>query len=148
MRTENAMLGLEEKESMEQWTRRVGKWKIYGNLVTTQGHWNQCSGISDESFSIFIIHVCLHFKVHSRWRVGFHHCWNLLINSFLVTMRMKVGSLASLSGLRIRCFHELWCRPVAAGPIRLLAWELLYATHMTLKRKKKKEREKERNWCL
>ena len=28
----------------------------------------------------------------------------------LGTMRMQVRSLASLSGLRIRCCHELWCR--------------------------------------
>ena len=28
----------------------------------------------------------------------------------LVSMRMRVGSLASLSGLRIRCCHKLWCR--------------------------------------
>ena len=29
----------------------------------------------------------------------------------LGTMRMRVQSLASLSGLRIRHCHELWCRP-------------------------------------
>ena len=28
----------------------------------------------------------------------------------LVSMRTQVQSLASLSGLRIRCCHELWCR--------------------------------------
>ena len=28
----------------------------------------------------------------------------------LGTMRFRVQSLASLSGLRIRCCHELWCR--------------------------------------
>ena len=28
----------------------------------------------------------------------------------LVSMRMEVRSLASLSGLRIRCCRELWCR--------------------------------------
>ena len=28
----------------------------------------------------------------------------------LVSMRMQVRSLASLSGLGIRHFHELWCR--------------------------------------
>ena len=28
----------------------------------------------------------------------------------LVSMRMRVGSLASLSGLRIWCCHKLWCR--------------------------------------
>ena len=28
----------------------------------------------------------------------------------LVSMRTRVRSLALLSGLRIRCYHELWCR--------------------------------------
>ena len=28
----------------------------------------------------------------------------------LVTMRLRVQSLASLSGLRIQCCPELWCR--------------------------------------
>ena len=28
----------------------------------------------------------------------------------LGTMRLRVRSLASLRGLRIRCCHELWCR--------------------------------------
>uniref|UniRef100_A0A8D1GE86 Beta-2-microglobulin n=1 Tax=Sus scrofa TaxID=9823 RepID=A0A8D1GE86_PIG len=29
----------------------------------------------------------------------------------LVTMRLGVQSLAKLSGLRIWCYHELWCPP-------------------------------------
>ena len=29
---------------------------------------------------------------------------------WLASMRTQVRSLASLSGLRIRCCHELWCR--------------------------------------
>ena len=50
----------------------------------------------------------------------------------LVFMRTQVGSLVLLSGLRVRCCHELqcrlqmwlwlWCSPVAAAPIHLLAW--------------------------
>ena len=28
----------------------------------------------------------------------------------LGTMRLQVRSLASLNGLRIWCYHELWCR--------------------------------------
>ena len=57
-------------------------------------------------------------------------------------MRTQVRSLALLSGLRIRCCHELWrrlqtwlgsqvtvavVRLVAAALIRPLAWEPLYA---------------------
>ena len=30
--------------------------------------------------------------------------------TWIVSMRMWVGSLASLTGLRIRCCRELWCR--------------------------------------
>ena len=52
-------------------------------------------------------------------------------------MRTWVGSLASLSGLRIQLFHELWSRPAAAGLIQSLAWELPYATSAALKRKNK-----------
>ena len=39
-------------------------------------------------------------------------------------MRLRVQSLASLSGLRIWCCRELWCRPVAVALIQPLAWEL------------------------
>ena len=31
----------------------------------------------------------------------------------LGNMRLRVRSLASLSGFRIRCCHELWCRSQA-----------------------------------
>ena len=70
----------------------------------------------------------------------------------LVSMRMQVQSLVSLSGLRIRHCHEcgigrrqgldsellwLWCRPVATAPIPPLAWQLPHATPTALKRKKK-----------
>ena len=63
----------------------------------------------------------------------------------LVTMGLQVRSLASLSGLRIRCYRELWCKSqtqlrshVAAAPICPLAWEPPHATGMALKKKKKK----------
>ena len=39
---------------------------------------------------------------------------------------------------------QLWHRPEAADPIRLLAWKLPDATGTTLKRQKKKERRNER----
>ena len=60
----------------------------------------------------------------------------------LVSMRTRVPSLASLSGLRIQRCREhdaargqgsdptslwLWYRPAAATPIQPLAWELLNA---------------------
>ena len=72
----------------------------------------------------------------------------------LVSMRMRVRSLASLSGSGIWCCHELWCRSqmwlgspccgcdigcqLAVAPIRSLAWEVLYAAGAALKSKKKK----------
>ena len=36
--------------------------------------------------------------------------------------------------------HWLRCRLAAAAPIRLLAWELTYATGSALKRKRKKQK--------
>ena len=68
----------------------------------------------------------------------------------IVSVRMWVQSLASLSGLRIPCCHKLqiglgcgsslvwlwlWFRPAAAGPVQTLAQELPYATGVTLKTK-------------
>ena len=70
---------------------------------------------------------------------------------WLVSMRTQVPSLASLSGLRVWCCHELWCRlktwlrscialvwcrPAAAAPFQPLAWELPYAEDEALKRNK------------
>ena len=72
----------------------------------------------------------------------------------LVCMRMRVRSLASLSGSGIQRCHELWCksqtrsdptllwlwwRPAAAAPIGPLAWESPYAVGAALERKKKKD---------
>ena len=72
--------------------------------------------------------------------------------TWLVSMRMQVWSLASLSGLRIRRCHGvdhrhgsdpmlllLWHRLAAVAPIRPLAWEHPYAAGMTTKSKKKEE---------
>ena len=53
---------------------------------------------------------------------------------------MQVQSLALLSGLRIRCCHEPWCRSAAVAPIQPLAWELPYAAGMALKSKTNKQK--------
>ena len=73
-------------------------------------------------------------------------------------MRLRLQSLASLSGLRIRvamtcgigrrCGSDpallcLWCRLAAVALIRPLAWKPPYATGAALKSKKKKGRKKE-----
>ena len=73
----------------------------------------------------------------------------------LVSMRLQVPSLASLSGLGILHCHELWCRsqtvsdlvllwlqyrPAAVAPIRPLAWESPYAMGATLKSKNKNKK--------
>ena len=70
----------------------------------------------------------------------------------LVSMRMRVRSLASLSGsgicIAVSCGVDhrlgsdpallwLWCRLATAAPIQPLAWELPYAAGVVLKRKKK-----------
>ena len=62
-----------------------------------------------------------------------------LTNPTRILMRTLVRSLVSLSGLRIRCCHELWCRLAATARIRPLVWELPYAEGLALKRKKKKD---------
>ena len=70
---------------------------------------------------------------------------------------MQVGSLATLSGIRIWCCRETWCRsqmglgyhvavavgrPVTAALIQPLDWEPLYAVGAALKRQKKKKKKK------
>jgi len=75
----------------------------------------------------------------------------------LGTMRLRVRSLASLSGLRIQRCYELWCRSqthldlvllwlwcrlAAAAPIKPLAWEPPYAAGAALKRQKTKKKKK------
>ena len=77
-------------------------------------------------------------------------------------MRLQVGSLALLSGSRIRCCRELclgrrhgldllllwlWRRLAAAALIRPLAWEPPYAAGAALEKdeKTKKEKRKEKN---
>ena len=48
-------------------------------------------------------------------------------------------SLALLSGLRIWRYCELWCRPAATAPIRLLAWEPPYAAGVALEKTKRQK---------
>ena len=57
----------------------------------------------------------------------------------LGTMKLRVRSLALLSGLWIWHCHELWCSLVAIALIRLLAWEPPYAMGVAQKRPKKKK---------
>ena len=67
----------------------------------------------------------------------------------LVSMRMRVRSLALLSGLGIWHCHEVWCRSqmqlrscvavavvrlAVTAPIQSLAWEFPYAADVALKR--------------
>ena len=70
-------------------------------------------------------------------------------------MKMQVRSLASLSGLKIRRCHELWCRwqmllgfmllwcrLAATALIQLLDWEHPYANGGALERQKNKQTNK------
>ena len=66
----------------------------------------------------------------NRWEFP---SWLSRLRNWLVSTRMHVWSLASLSGLRIWGCRELdpmllwlWCRPVAIAPIRPLPWEFPY----------------------
>ena len=80
----------------------------------------------------------------------------------LVSMRMRVQSLASISGLRIwhccscgvgcRCSLDpvllwLWRRPVATAPIGPLAWEPPYASGAAQENGKKTKRQKKKKFA-
>ena len=75
----------------------------------------------------------------------------------LGTTKLRVRSLALLSGLRIQRCREMWCRsqmrlrsgmfwlwhrPAAVAPIRPLAWESPFAGRAAQKRKKTKKKKK------
>ena len=81
--------------------------------------------------------------------------WGLRIH--LVSMRMQVLSLTSLSGLRIWRYHEPWCRShtlldpmllwlwhrlAAAALIQPLSWELPYAAFAAIKKQNKTKQNK------
>ena len=68
--------------------------------------------------------------------------WLSRLRIQLVSMKMQVRSLALFGKLKDPALLILWLRPVAAVPIQPLAWELLYAKGMAVKRKRKK------NECL
>ena len=65
--------------------------------------------------------------------------WFSRLRTHVVSLRMQVWSLASLSGLRIQCCHNLWHIP------QLQLWfdpwlqELPYATGAAIKKKRKNE---------
>ena len=91
-------------------------------------------------------------KTHSQ---GFP-LWPHGLRAWLVSMRMRVWSRTSLSGLRIWCFRELgyrskmqltswvaallWCKLAPAAPIQPLTWELPYATGGALRSKTKQNK--------
>ena len=78
--------------------------------------------------------------------------WHSRLSTRLVSTRMRVQSLDSLSRLRIHCLHQLWCVgcrcgsdpvwqwpwpwPAAAALIQPLAWEHPCAAGGALKREK------------
>ena len=73
----------------------------------------------------------------------------------LGTTRLRVGSLASLSGLGIWCCRELWYRlqmqlrsHIAVALVQPLAWEHPYATGEALKSKNKHKNKKEKKIYL
>ena len=85
--------------------------------------------------------------------------WLSKLGARLVSMKIQVQSLASLSGLRIQHGHKLRCRSqtqltsgvavamVWAGSCRsdftlIFPWELSYAVGAVVKRKKEKRKER------
>ena len=72
--------------------------------------------------------------------------------------QIRLGTMASLSGLRIRrcrgcgvgrrqgsdpALLWLWRRPAATAPIRPLAWELPYAVGVALEKTKRQKKKKD-----
>ena len=63
-----------------------------------------------------------------------------MVQTLLVSIRLRVWSLVLLSGLRILHFSEIWCRPEAVAPIPPLAQKLLYAAGVALTRKRREKK--------
>ena len=64
------------------------------------------------------------------------HCGSAGQEPIIVSMRIKVLTPASLSGLRMWHCCRLWCRPAAAAQIQPLGQELPYATGLKKKEKR------------
>ena len=97
---------------------------------------------------------------HHFLKLKYVHCWQFLLwlsglRIWLASMRMRVWSLALLSGLKDHVTESccvgsgrssdpllpwLWRRLAAAAPIRPLGWERPYAVGMDTKRQKRKKR--------
>ena len=92
----------------------------------------------------------MRYKKQTKPKIGDFWLWHSGLRTQLVSMRIQVRSLASLSGLRVQRCCELWCRsqtrlgsraavalyrPVGAAPIQPRAWELPYAAGAELKSK-------------
>ena len=60
-------------------------------------------------------------------------------------MKLRVQSLASLSGFKDPALTWAVCRSAAVTPTRSLAWEHPYAVGATLKRQKKKKKKINKN---
>ena len=86
-----------------------------------------CHGYSPETHTKFFLGVPIMAQQKRIW---------------LGMMRLRVQSLASLSGLGIQHCHELWCRSqtrhrlAAMAPTGPLAWEPPYAMGVALKKQK------------
>ena len=72
---------------------------------------------------------------------GSSHCSAVETNA-MVTMRLRIWSLALFSGLSIQHCCELWCRPAAVAPVRPLAWDHPFVSGLALKSKKKAKKKK------
>ena len=106
-----------------------------------------------------------HFAVHQRLTqqckstIRQARCGSVLTN--LTRNHEVADSIPGLSGLRIRCCHELWCgspcgsdltllglwrRPAATAPIRPLPWESPYAAGVALEKTKKTKGKKKKEY--
>ena len=96
----------------------------------------------------------------TKWGVPVVALW---VKNQLIFIRIRVKSLASISGLRTRRCCKLqhrsqvqlnlallwlwWCEPAAVAPIQPLVWEVPYAAkYLPKKQKKKKKKKKIIKW--
>ena len=112
-------------------------------------HWAHCIAVDYIRLQFIHHHVLLRAGVTNitkmiKWGVPIVMQWK---RTQLVSMKMRVRSMASLSRLRIWHCCELWYRLAAAALIRPTAWELPNATGSALKKKKKKKKDKMSHSC-
>ena len=115
------------------------------------------------TFISFLIAIMAVIAILSLFKISYRnsHCGSVGQELDIVSLRMCIWSLTSLSGLKVQLLLKvcgvdcrntsdllllwLWCRPEAVALIQPPDWELHYAAGVAIKKKKKKK--KKRSSC-